>query len=511
MVSGLDAGVVYQMQVRLRDVASNDHSLWSNIVTFVTEFPQEERDLDRDIDDWLEYLRRQLHELLLRPFWFAQNTPTSTIMVYRPEGVFTGLMQGTAGSAIPLYNTDTNNMVIYLPASVISDANADRRGFITRYSDLDILFAPSFINADHNQAVIDMTRALNARNSEISDYFVRVDIQRSPLTPIFDVPAISRQTNVSMELVATNQTIRSIRNWDINVLNRATRIVDNTIADPVMRQNIRNLLLEGTEPEYMLDYVNSVVANVSRQITTMVSDDLHPRSGGILHEETRKPVTEFDSAMHLVVTTVDYDTSVNAFRHQAGQWVPLTTVEHDNGRAITSRTPGTFAFTGRTVTIPGITEVPRATTVISIVARFGLEDLFGLDADLQQNATRAMVVGSMARIAGAPHGADPMTWGAANLNVTLSSRNPNGLISNQEAIAVVMAVYERRTNTTVNSIMVRNFRNTQGMQLDNRYAQAVRAAFEIGMVTDTEIDPAGPITIGEFLNMLAELTSRITI
>jgi len=507
MMSGLDAGVVYQMQVRLRDIVSDDHSLWSNTITFVTDFPQEDTDLDRDIDDWNEFIWRKLQELLLRPFWFAQNTPTSSIMVYRPDDIFAGLMLESPG-AIPFYNTDVNNQIIYVPASVIRDANENRRGFSTRYSDLDILFAPSFLNVDHNQALIDMLRILNARNSDISDYFVRMEFTRTPGPELFGVPGITRQTNVSMSLVATNDNIRNIRTWERNVRDRATSIVNNVSSDPVLRQNVRNLLLDGTEPEEMLDFVDTVVARASREIERMISDDLHTRTNGILSHETRN-ITEFNAAMHVVVTTVQEDTSVNAFRHQTNQWVPLTTVEYHNGRAITSSTPGSFAFTGRTVTIPGITEVPRASSVISIVARYGLEDLFGLNADLEQNANRQMVIGSMARIAGAPHGADLMTWAVENLNVNMSSRNATGLIQRQEAIAVVMAVYEHRTNSPVNTIMIRNFQNTAGMQLDNRYAQAVRAAFEIEMVSDTTFDPAGPITIGEFLNILAELTSRV--
>jgi hypothetical protein len=509
MVRGLEPGTSYEMRVRLRDIENDDASVWSNIITFMTEFDQGVFDLNRDVNDWSQFLRRQLEEMLRRPFWFVQDTPTSSIIVYRPEGVFAGLMLDSPG-AVPLHNTDTNSQIIYLPATIIRDANENRKGFSTRYSDLDILFAPLFLNADHNQAVMDMVRALNARDSELSDYFIRLDFNRVPTTEIFGVPSIARQTNVSASLVPTGRNIRSIRSWERTVLDRATRIVNAAVEDPIMHQNIRNLLIAGAEPEDMLDYVDTVVSRISNDITKMVSDDMHARSNGILSTRSMS-VTEFDSAMFVVATAAGPETSVNAFRQQAGQWIPQNTIQFAHGRAIASRTPGTFAFTGRTVNIPGIENVPRGNTVTSIVARHGLEDLFGLNIDLQQNATRQMVVGSMARIAGAPHGADLMNWGVANLNVNLSSRNATGLISQQEAIAVAMAVYEHRTNTRVNTIAVRNFQNTAGMQLDNRYAQAVRAAFEVGMITDNSFNPAGPITIGEFLNMLAELTSRVTI
>ncbi|MDR0271736.1 MAG: fibronectin type III domain-containing protein, partial [Clostridiales bacterium] len=508
LLSGLDPGVPYEMQVRLRDINADDYSLWSNAINFVTDFDPDDLELERDVGNWLEYIRRQLNELLLRPYWFAQNTPTSGIMVIRPDDIFAGMMLDNPG-ALPLPNTDTNNNVIYIPATVINTANENRRSFSTRFSDLEILFAPGFINRDHNQAVMDMIRAVEARGSDLTDFFIRLEIGRTPMSALFDVPAITRQTNVSVSLVATNDKIRSISSWDRSVANRARAIVENTVSDPVMSQNIRNLLRDNTTREEMVEYSNIVVRNVSNQITQMVSDDLRTTGTTGMLSNTTQVVREFNAAMHLVVTTATPETSVNAFRHQNGQWIPQTTSEYNSGRAISSGSPGTFAFTGRTVSIPGIEEVPRGSTVTSIVARFGLEDLFGPNVDLQRNATRQMVIGSAARIAGAPHGSDPMTWAAANLNVNMSSRNATGLISRQEAIAVVMSVYERRTNTNVNTIQIRNFQTTAGLQLDQRYAQAVRAAHEVGILSDANYDPAGAITIGEFLNMLAELTTRV--
>ncbi|MCL2215634.1 MAG: hypothetical protein FWB91_01310 [Defluviitaleaceae bacterium] len=510
MVTGLTHSSVYQMRVRLVDQTSEDpsrwsHSVWSNVITILTEHDPDD---DYGEDDWLEFLRRQLEELLRRPFWFAQNTPTSTIMVYRPAEMFAGLLLGTPGTAIPLHNTDVNDITFYLPASIIEDANAARRGFSTRYSDLDILLAPFFINRDHNQAIMDMVRLLDARGSDISDYFVRLDINRVPMTEIHGVPGIGRQTDIQMTLVATNRNIRNLRSWDLHVLDRAARIVDDVADDPVMRQNMRNLLQAGTSNEDMVAFVDDVVDRTSNRITQMVGGYMTTRQNGIL-TTTEIPVTDFDAPMHVLPNSADANMSVNGFMLRVGQWVAQPLLDTLDGPAITSRTPGTFAFTGRVVDIPGISDVAQGGEITSIVARFGLENYFGLSIDLQQNANRHMVVGSIARMANAPLGADPMTWAAANLNVQMSSRNATALIPRQEAIAMVMALYELRTNTRVDGIMIRNFQNTAGMTLDPRYAQAVRAAFEVGLVSDSEIDPAGPITIGEFLDMVAAFNNLL--
>ena len=120
-----------------------------------------------------------------------------------------------------------------------------------------------------------------------------------------------------------------------------------------------------------------------------------------------------------------------------------------------------------------------------------------------------MIVASVARIAGAPVNADPIAWSAANLNVQMTNRNANALLQTQEAIAIVMALYERRTNTSIAQITIRDTQAIAGMNLDPRYSQAVGAAFEIGIITNRNINPQGSITIGEFLDMLTQFNQRI--
>jgi hypothetical protein len=215
--------------------------------------------------------------------------------------------------------------------------------------------------------------------------------------------------------------------------------------------------------------------------------------------------------MHVVATGTTEEMFVAGHRFMNNAWQPRNLIEHHNGRAFIERSPGTFAFTGRVVDIPGIETVPRGAVVTGIVARYGLEDIFGMNVDLYQFANRQMVIASVARFAGIPHNADAFAWANANLNVTMSSRNATGLISRQEAIAITMALYEHRTGTRINTLGIRNFANTADMELDPRYAQAVRAAFDIGIVTDTYMDPAGPITIGEFMDILSVLNARVRV
>jgi hypothetical protein len=162
------------------------------------------------------------------------------------------------------------------------------------------------------------------------------------------------------------------------------------------------------------------------------------------------------------------------------------------------------------VNIPGIENVPRGGNISAFTAKYALEDFLGYDGvDLNQSATRHMVAGCVARMAGAPKNADPIAWINSNLNVTLSSRNAAGLVQVQEAAAMVMALYENKSNTSIRNMTIRNFQTTSRMALDSRYAQAVRAGFETGILTDTGMNPADSITIRVLLDMLAALDGKI--
>jgi hypothetical protein len=526
LLEGLEHSSFYEMRVRLIEMTTGDASLWSNTITIATDIDQDGMDKEREVDDWLGYMRRRLEEILRQPYWTAQRTATSSILVYRPAEVFNGHMLSAAGStAIPLHNNGTNRMVYYLPTSALLTANENRRGFVTAFPDMEFLFAPSFLNDASNQAVMDMIRAIDARGSEISDSYVRITFDRHALGQINDVPAITPSTSLTVEMVGTNDTIRNIRSWDNTMSLRARRIIENWLGDPILRQGIRDLLNDDYQNEDISDHIYHLINRVEAEIIRDTGDFMttsattsntstattgDTRIRGILSHE-RRTVTEFNAQVNVTATEVTENMSASGYRRVNNNWQIQNLTEYHNGRGFGIRAPGAFAFTGRVIDIPDIENVPRGNVAVGIVARYGLEDLFGLNIDLQQNATRQMIVGSIARAAGVPRNSDAFAWANANLNVTMPSRNAAGLIPWQEAVAVTMALYERRTNTAVNTMNITNFQQTAGMNLDARYARAVRAAFEVGIVSNSSRDPAGAITIGEFLDMLTLLSSRVRV
>ncbi len=381
----------------------------------------------------------------------------------------------------------------------------------------DGTLTPRAFNDAYNDALIAM--ANSKHREEISDYFIRVTVNRSALNEqIENMPVLSKQTRINFEAVGTALTYRNstgrivnfrdIETWDESIYDQAALMVSAKLTDERLKDRILAEIEQGRLTEEMMVFVERLVNESRNEILYSINSQLRP--GGIIGTRT-EPILNLDAPMQVISKPLPENTYADGYKNENGMWVPQPTTENYNGYAIITLTPGTYVFAGRTVNIPGIEEVPRGGHISEFTARYGLEDYLGYDGvDLNQNATRLMVAGSVARIAGAPKTADPIVWISSNLNVQLSSRNSGGLVQTQEAVAMVMALYEKKTNTQISGMVIRNYQITANMTgLDDRYDQAMRAAFETGILTDTAIRPANPVTIRMLLDMLGALNGKV--
>jgi hypothetical protein len=517
-ITGLEAMKTYQIRIQLYDTQTQDGSAYSNIVTFVTAFDQEQYDEDKNIEKWLDYYKELLEALLTNPYWVTASNAAEMTVIVRPGDMFNGLLNSTVDSAVNLYNTGQDRATYYIPASVIKTANGVDKGFRIPYADMDILTSPGMLNEAYNETLTTMLKAMHER--EVSDYFVRVNISRNVINEqIENMPVLSKQTAVSLEAVGTIMTytdttntevnFRDITTWDERIYNEAAEYVAAKLTDQSIRDRIKDEIAQDRLTEDMMTVVESIANETKGEVLALISEQLSP--GGILDPAYTLPLASYDKPMFIVNKPLPDGAYVQGYKFEDNMWQPQLVTENYNGHAITTASAGTYVFTGRTADIPGIEDVPQGRQISAFTAKYGLEDYLGYDGvDLTQNATRLMVAGSVARIAGAPKTADPINWMTSNLNMKPSARAANGLVQNQEAVAMVMALYEHKTKTQIKNLTIRNYQTTAGMTgLDDRYTQAVRAAFELGILTDTELRPANPITIGDLLDMLGALNAKV--
>jgi hypothetical protein len=509
-LTGLKNNTLYWLRVRMYDRATGVYSMYTSPVQFKTDMNQQDYDDLISQDDWLYYLQGLLEDLLNNPYWVAEDTPSQLVAVYRPGDSFTGMLQAASDARIDLYNNGADSVTYYLPASSVKTANAAEKGFRSQYPDMDILMSPRMLNERDNAAMYAMDDFL--KNKGISDYFIRVTVNRSDINELInEYPPLTKQTRVALEAVGTVPGVGSIAEWDASLFKNFAEIVDSRINDSNLRKSFLERVKSGDiNNEEMVEYIESIVRSVKDELMRSVNRQLDTGGQGILSSRTEL-FTQLDAPMYLETKAVSETTYVNGFQSQSGHWVAQNVFDHLSGKAMVTQTPGTFIFAGNAVNIPGIDTVPQGGTISTFTAKYGLEDyLGGAGVDLNQNATRQMVAGCVARLAGAPKAAEPIGWISSNLNTSLSSRNAGGNVQVQEAASMIMALYEKKTGTAIDKMTIRNQSATHNMTgLDDRYTQAVRAALETGILSDADISPDGEINIRSLLDMLARLESKV--
>jgi hypothetical protein len=272
------------------------------------------------------------------------------------------------------------------------------------------------------------------------------------------------------------------------------------------KEAFKSRVAANTLNEELVQYVDSILKDAQMMVMTTVAARMN------MALDMTITLARLDKPYALVARDADPLASVKAFYMNAGQWIELPVVLYGDAKAVMVTLPGIYVFAGHAVEIPGIENQEKAGIKIAIVVKYGLDDFFGRDGtfDLEADASRFMLISSVARMAGAPKGADAAGWLRENLDLVVSARGTNSPIQTQEALHIVTSLYAVKTNTQVESIRIRNYNTTAGIAgLDERYAQSVRAAFEIGLFENKYMDPREAFKVKEVLDLLTKLDAKV--
>lgn len=497
LVRGLNPGTAYQFRVRLID-QNAVASLFSNIATWRTDLDQGEWDDEQLSRDWIDHLRREMERLLRTYYWISSNSPNVFEVFMRPS-MAGALIARTPGSQIllpssPLGNVNTS--VYYIPMSMYQAATAANKGFRIENGELHVLLPPGMIDTANNPAVLAMGEAINHR--EYADSFIRITLNWLGQNSIEGEDVLGSAVDIRFHVVGARQGATA---WDNSLLSTLEARLETWAGDPMYAAAFFNAIRAGTTPHDLSRYVLAILDVSSANIVGVVNNAKAGFVGGGFALDT------VERSFTLMVPTVDeVAAAVQGFTNTGNGWLPMEAVVLGQGRGIISNRPGSFALTARLVNIPGIQNVVRGGTMTGIVARYGLDDFLGRDEiDLDAWATRHMVIGSAARLAGAPRGADPANWLRAR-GVNVSARGAGQDITQQEAAALMVHVYEVRTNTRTAAMRIRNQNAINALtHYDPNLRDALRVAIELQLIDPENFQPALRITKRQLLQMLGDI------
>lgn len=499
-VKGLKAGTTYFIRVKMVEI-SGESSMYSNEETFKTDIDQDEYDKETEVDNWLEYFKKLIEQLLKNPYWVGKSTSSELEVIYRPTR-FDTLMAESTDSTISLIAGEGSKHTYYIPASAMISANANNKGFKLSKDDVDIIISPKSINTESNSVVFDISDKI--KKKDLADYYVKINFDwYNSNAYIQGEQPLTKDTNVTFELVGSK--ITSVK-WDESIREDVEKEVKDILEDKGLLSDIKRALEKGYTNEEMVQFIEKLVEDATKDIQKTISRDFNYD----LRKSSYYSINTLDSPLIFATRGLDVSTSVKGYVYQYGTWATRDVVDFGDNKAMYVNEPGRYVLTGYTLRLNGIDAVTNSTGVTGIIAKYGLDDFFGRENvfNIEANATRNMVAGSVARMLGAPKGVNAVEWLNQNYNLSISTRNTDGNITTQEAIYIVMSLYESRTNTKVDTIRISNFGRTANISLDDKYKQSVRAAFEVGIYNNDRMQPNAPVTIKELLDILGILDSK---
>lgn len=502
-ISGLKPNTSYTVRVHMRNLLTNDTSPWSNNVTTRTQFNQDVVNEENELGSWLDYYKQELQQLIKDPYWILQDANNEFRVVYRPS-MFDNLLNASVDSQILLAQSDNNvnTHIYYIPSSIIHKANEQEKGFTIRIDDIEVIIPPKALNPNYNEELLSINNYI--RNGDIEDYYIRITAIKTRFTGnIGGNEPLSDQIQVSFEVVGSE--VSTVK-WDLDILEMYLNEIDLEARSNIVRNWLLDSLRRGRPYDEMVRRILEFVQEFKR--------DLIRRTNTSFNRERRinRTIHELDQSMIIIYRENQQGLVVNGYRW-TGRWEEINTSDFLGFKGIRSNIPGIFVFAGRVVTVPGLAQEPNAGLAFSIITKYSLDEALGINGtiNLDTLSTRHMFIESVARIAGLPTGGNSTQF-LTNKGYFVPGGNLQTHISIQEAIYLMMSIYEIRTDTKLEAISIRNHSATANIQgINARYLPSIRAAFEIGLYSNTDMVPNGNITLRQMLEMLTLLDTKVSL
>lgn len=500
-IKGLKSGTTYTIRVRMYNKPIESASLYSNEVDHRTDIDEGDKEDEDKIDEWENHFKDLVNQLKKEPYWYIEDSIGNTAVFYRPDH-FDVILNSTQTGVIDLaQGIGGSKKEYFIPSKAVIKAFEQNKGFKVTYNGMDVIFSSKSINPTQNEA-IKMLESKRA-SDKLADYFVKltIDFKQAPYI-IEGNNSISPVADVYFEVVGTK---RILSEWDADVVLYIDKLLKKDKYSKDLRADIKQWIKDKKDSLFISQQINKYFEEFKKDFGSYVGKQLKATS--------KRTFTTTKLNGNIIITYPFEKTLVaKGYKLILGSWVNVSIIDYAGKKAISTNELGAYIFTASKLIINGVGNLPNGTVIMDIIIKYGLDDYLGKgNINLKGNLTRYMAIGSLARIAGNSRTKDPIEFFKTK-GVIVNSRNETLPISNQEAIYLIMEVYEIRTNKKIETIKVRNYNKTANIKgINDKYKKAIQVAFELGIYNDENMNPNGNMSIEQFLNTLANLSSKIGI
>lgn len=503
-ITGLKSGTMYTIRVRMLNKPLDAPSMYSNEVEHRTDSDNTENDYDQDVENWENNFKDLIEDLKNQPYWFSKDTSSNTIVYYRPQ-YFDKIIATTNNSIIELaIGKGGSYKEYYLPASAVISAFDQNKGFKISYNGADVIFSAKTINPYDNDVIKKMAEEIGSKGGNIEDYFVKLSVDFKNNKYIIDgSDSLIPSALITLSVVGTKDTIATL---DQNMLNYIEELLKTKEFSKDVKNKIKNLIKNKTDNKIMVQEIGKIVDSFKSKFGDELGKDLNSLSRKTSH-------IQYLTGDIIFTYTLPTDISIAGYKKSQGNWISADVKDYLGKKAIYTKETGEYIFAGKKLVINGAGNLPNGNQITNIVVKYGLDDFLGKDGNINLRApiTRRATIGSLARIAGASKMQGPIEFFKTK-NIVLSTRNMDNNITSEEAVYLIMKTYEMRSGTKLETVKIRNYNLTSDIKnINKNYKKPIQVAFETGIYNNPNMNAKGTISVQEFLQSLANMSTMLGI
>ncbi len=503
-ISGLKSGKMYTIRVRMVNKPLNAPSVYSNEVEHRTSSDNNDNDYDENVNNWEINFKDLIEKLKNESYWFAQNNSSNTVVYYRPQ-YFDKVISSTNNSIIDLaLGKGGSYKQYYLPASAIIKAFEQNKGFKISFNNADVIFSAKTINPDDHEIIKKISEEIKSKNSSISDYFIKLSVDFNSNKYIINgSDSISPLAKINVSVIGTKNKIIDL---DQKMLDYIEELLKSKEFSEDVKSKIQELVKDKADNKIMVQEIAKLVDRFKLNFGDKLNKSLYNIEEKIydLKYLTNDIIFAYPAQQGI---------SINGYKKAENRWIGISAKDYLGKKAIYTRETGEYIFTGKKLVINGLSNLQNSNQITNIVIKYNLDDFLGKNGNINLKApiSKHSVIGSLSRVAGANNTQDPVEFFKTK-DIIISTRNMDKNITPEEAVYLIMKVYEMKTKTKLETIKIKNYSLTKDIKnVNNNYKKPIQVAFQTGIYNNPNMNAKGTISVQEFLQSLANMSTMIGI
>lgn len=494
-INGLKHGSKYNLKVRVVDKKLTDEimeyskSLYSDVISFRTEFDQVQSEKDQAIEDYLKKYDSEVNKLKNREYWIVDNGTNIERRKYRPGYMPSmGTFDNIIAIEIPENVTDFS---FYMPFDMWETFNTKNKSIELKSENIAISIRPNSLPAS-NAKVTQMKKEIGKGSKK--DFYVRVDVKlvKSSMM-IYGQPQLTPQVMFDIDLVYVNDLDKNIE----------TKLLNNLLEVSAKHRDLlsEKLINEISNKKLDKEVLNELTETAIKKVADVINTD----SKNILKKALLDEVVMNTLDKPALLTVKLNVLGPKAF-YYTGTWDKVESYMVGNEIFVELKKQGFYTITGTLsngLPVSGLSQKQQDT-----YNKYGLSEFFGLDNNsLNKAITKREIYGIVAKVLGSPNGMDYSSY--------LKLKGIQGIvllqdqaISKSEAIYMLMQAYEKIYYTSVNNIAMNKVglvSNINEFQINHRPYILAAAELEIIQPVNKKVANSTKITPIEVLKILEKI------